>query len=200
MVETLAEHSGVPVYNGLTDDYHPTQALADLMTVEESFGGLEGRKLCFVGDGRNNVAVSLMIGCSKMGVDFTVACPKDLKPSEDVVEVCRGYGSESGSALEIIENPETAVEGADVIYTDVWASMGEEAKMEERRKILGPYQVNGDLMKRTGKKETIFMHCLPAVKGNEVTPEVIDGPQSKAWEEAENRKHTIKALMIATIL
>lgn len=200
MVETLAEHSGIPVYNGLTDDFHPTQALADLMTVEESFGGLEGRNLCFVGDGRNNVAISLMIGCAKMGVNFTVACPKDLAPPEDIVETCRGYASESGAAVEIVEDPDTAVEGADVIYTDVWASMGEEAKMEERRKILGPYQVNSGLMKKTGKAETIFMHCLPAVKGNEVTADVIDGPQSRAWDEAENRKHTIKALMIATIL
>jgi ornithine carbamoyltransferase len=200
MVETLAEHSGIPVYNGLTDDFHPTQALADLMTVEESFGGLEGRNLCFVGDGRNNVAISLMIGCAKMGVNFTVACPKDLAPREDIVESCRGYASESGAAVEIVEDPDTAVEGADVIYTDVWASMGEEAKMEERRKILGPYQVNSGLMKKTGKAETVFMHCLPAVKGNEVTADVIDGPQSRAWDEAENRKHTIKALMIATIL
>ncbi len=200
MVETLAEHSGIPVYNGLTDDFHPTQALADLMTVEESFGGLEGRNLCFVGDGRNNVAISLMIGCAKMGVNFTVASPKDLAPREDIVESCRGYASESGAAVEIVEDPDTAVEGADVIYTDVWASMGEEAKMEERRKILGPYQVNSGLMKKTGKAETVFMHCLPAVKGNEVTADVIDGPQSRAWDEAENRKHTIKALMIATIL
>ncbi|MFP4563737.1 MAG: ornithine carbamoyltransferase [Spirochaetia bacterium] len=200
MVETLAEHSGVPVYNGLTDEFHPTQALADLMTVEESFGGLEGRNLCFVGDGRNNVAVSLMIGCAKMGVNFTVACPEDLAPPEDIVETCRGYASESGGGIKIVEDPDTAVEGADVIYTDVWASMGEEAKMEERRKILGPYQVNSGLMKKTGKAETIFMHCLPAVKGNEVTADVIDGPQSRAWDEAENRKHTIKALMIATIL
>jgi ornithine carbamoyltransferase len=170
------------------------------MTVEENFGGLEGRKLCFVGDGRNNVAVSLMIGCSKMGVDFTVACPGSLRPSEGIVEICRGYASDSGSGIEIVEDPAEAVSGADVIYTDVWASMGEEAKMEERRKILGPYQVNGELMQKTGKAETIFMHCLPAVKGNEVTPDVIDGPQSRAWDEAENRKHTIKALMIATIL
>ena len=200
LVETLAEHSGVPVYNGLTDDFHPTQALADLMTVEESFGGLEGRKLCFVGDGRNNVAVSLMIGCAKMGVDFTVACPKDLSPPADIVETCRSYASESGSGIEIVEDPGSAVEGADVIYTDVWASMGEEEKMEERRKILSPYQVNDGLMKKTGKAETIFMHCLPAVKGNEVTPDIIDGHRSRAWDEAENRKHTIKALMIATIL
>ena len=200
VVEALAKYSGVPVYNGLTDDYHPTQALADLMTVEETFGELKGRKISFVGDGRNNVARSLMIGCAKTGAHFTAVSPKDLVPSEDVLAYCREQAGKTGSEIQVVNGPEEGVSGADVIYTDVWASMGEEEKLAERKAVLAPYQVNADLMKKTGKADTIFMHCLPAVKGNEVTAEVIDGPQSKAWDEAENRKHTIKALMLHTIL
>lgn len=200
IVETLAEYSGVPVYNGLTDSYHPTQALADLMTIEETFGELKGRRVAFVGDGRNNVAHSLMIGCAKTGVHYTAVSPEELRPSEEVVAYCRGIGKESGSEITVTDNPPEGVRGADVIYTDVWASMGEEEKMRERKALLGPYRVNADMMKQTGKDETVFMHCLPAVKGNEVTEDVIDGPASKAWDEAENRKHTIKAIMLATIL
>lgn len=200
VVETLAEYSGVPVYNGLTDAFHPTQALADLMTVEEAFGELKGRHVAFVGDGRNNVAHSLMIGCAKMGVHFTAVSPDSLMPSEEVFSYCREEAASSGAQITVTSDPDIGVSGADVIYTDVWASMGEEEKMKERKAILGPYQVTADLMKKTGKSDTIFMHCLPAVKGNEVTAEVIDGPQSKAWDEAENRKHTIKAIMLETIL
>lgn len=199
VVETLAQYAGVPVYNGLTDEFHPTQILADLMTIEEAFGSLLGRKTVFVGDGRNNVAVSLMIGCAKMGVSFVSVAPKELFPKKELIELARGFSEKSGSTITITDSVEEGVKGADVIYTDVWASMGEEAKLAERKKILGPYQVNRSLMEKTGKKETIFMHCLPAVKGMEVTAEIIDGPASWAWEEAENRKHTIKALMLATL-
>ena len=200
VVETLAEYSGVPVYNGLTDEYHPTQALADLMTVEETFGELKGRRIAFVGDGRNNVARSLMIGCAKTGAHFTAVSPESLVPSKEIVEYCRNAAKETGSEISVVGDPGEGVSGADVIYTDVWASMGEEEKLKERKAVLGPYQITSDLMQQTGRKDTIFMHCLPAVKGNEVTAEVIDGPQSKAWDEAENRKHTIKALMLETIL
>ncbi len=197
-VEKLAEYSGVPVYNGLTDRFHPTQILADLMTVEENFGRLKGVKLAFVGDGRNNVANSLLIGCSKTGVDFTVVAPESLFPDRELVAYAEEQGKKSGSRVEVTSSIE-GVKGADVIYTDVWVSMGEEDRQKERYKLLKPYQVNDDLMAKTGKSETIFMHCLPAVKGNEVTFEVIEGPASRVWDEAENRKHTIKAIMLATI-
>jgi len=196
--ETLAKYSGVPVFNGLTDEFHPTQALADIMTLEESFGPSKGKKLCFVGDGRNNVARSLMVICSKMGINFTVVTPALLNPDWPLVERCAPLSAASGAKIRITDNLDE-VEGADAIYTDVWASMGEEAKKEERVKLLLPYQVNQALMNKTGRKDAIFLHCLPAVKGEEVTPEVIDGPQSRAWDEAENRKHTIKALMLAAL-
>ncbi|HOJ88940.1 MAG TPA: ornithine carbamoyltransferase [Pseudothermotoga sp.] len=199
-VEALAKYSGVPVYNGLTDVYHPTQVLADLMTVQEAFGKLKNVKLVFMGDGRNNMANSLMIGCAKMGMHYVICSPKELKPEENLLKTCLSVAQETEAKIEIIEDPEKAIEGADVIYTDVWASMGEESKQQERERLLRPYQVNETLMKRTGKKESIFLHCLPAVKGQEVTFEVIEGKQSRVWDEAENRKHTIKALMIATLL
>jgi ornithine carbamoyltransferase len=199
MVEALAEYSGVPVYNGLTDLYHPTQILADLMTVEEVFGRLKGIKLVFVGDGRNNVARSLLIGCTKLGANYTVVAPKDLQPDAETVKLCQGYAGQSGSKIDITSDVAKGVKDADVLYTDVWVSMGEEEKSKERLERLGPYQVNGKMMEATGKRETIFMHCLPAVKGNEVAFEVIESPASKVWDEAENRKHTIKAVMLATI-
>ena len=196
--EILAKYSGVPVYNGLTDDYHPTQALADIMTLEEKFGDFKGRKLCFVGDGRNNVARSLLVICSKLGVNFTIITPASLAPDWELIQKCTPLFKASGANIHINEKPE-AVEGADALYTDVWTSMGEEDKKEERKKLLQPYQVNQALMDKTGKKDTVFLHCLPAVKGEEVTADVIDGPQSLAWDEAENRKHTIKAIMLATL-
>jgi len=196
--ETLAKYSGVPVYNGLTDEFHPTQALADIMTLEESFGQNGEKKLCFVGDGRNNVARSLMVICSKMGVNFTVITPAELNPDWPLVEKCAPLSAASGAKIRVTDNLDE-VEGANAIYTDVWASMGEEAKKEERVQLLQPYQVNQALMNKTGRKDTIFLHCLPAIKGEEVTPDVIDGPQSRAWDEAENRKHTIKAIMLATL-
>jgi len=198
-VETLAARSGVPVYNGLTDDFHPTQVLADLMTVEERFGSLAGRRLAFCGDGRNNVARTLLIGCAKMGLHVAIVSPTALFPDKAVVEEARGLAATTGSEIRITERVEFGVENADVIYTDVWASMGEEEKLAERTRLLAPYQVNAALMAKTGKRETVFLHCLPAVKGSEVSAEVIEGPQSLVWDEAENRKHTIKALMLATL-
>ena len=199
-VEILAEYSGVPVYNGLTDLCHPTQVLADLMTIEENFGRLKGIKLVFMGDGRNNMARSLMIGSAKMGLDYTIVAPRQLWPDEEFIEKAEEIAKETGAKIEITESVEEGVKGADVIYTDVWASMGEEDKLEERIKLLKPYQVNEKVFEMTGKEDSIFMHCLPAVKGQEVTFEVIEGKRSRVWEEAENRKHTIKALMIATLL
>ena len=197
-VEILSEYSGVPVYNGLTDDYHPTQFLADIMTVEEYFGTLKDKKLTYTGDGRNNVANSLLIGCAKLGVNITIASPETLFPSKEIVSMSEKFASDSGSIIEITDDPVKGVKNADVIYTDVWASMGEEDKLAERIKLLKSYQVNSTLMKSTGT-QTIFLHCLPAVKGNEVTAEIIDGPLSEAWNQAENRKHTIKAIMLATL-
>jgi ornithine carbamoyltransferase len=196
--ETLAKFSGVPVYNGLTDSFHPTQALADMMTLEENFGPSAGKTLCFVGDGRNNVARSLMVICSKLGTHFTVICPGALNPDPGLVKTCEPLAVASGARIRITEDL-AAVEGADAVYTDVWASMGEEDKKEERRRLLSPYQVNQALMDRTGRKDSIFLHCLPAIKGEEVTAGVIDGAQSRAWDEAENRKHTIKAVMLASL-
>ena len=197
-VEALAKYAGVPVWNGLTDEYHPTQILADLLTMREHFGYLKGLNFVYAGDGRNNMANSLMIGMSKMGVNFTIIAPKVLWPAEELVELCRGYAAEAGSTVTISEDTD-AVAGADVIYTDVWASMGEEAKTAERVALLRPYQVNAALMKKTGKDSTVFLHCLPAVKGNEVTEEVFESPASLVFDEAENRMHTIKAVMVATL-
>ena len=194
----LAETSGVPVWNGLTDDYHPTQALATLMTVREHFGSLKGRKIVYLGDGRNNVANSLLIGCAKVGVDIVICGPEDLWPKDKLVRRCKEYAKESGSKVQITDDLK-AVKGADVLYTDVWISMGEEKKEQERERISKPYQVNADLMKMTGKPDTIFLHCLPAVKGKEVTEEVFESKASLVFEEAENRLHTIKAIMVATL-
>jgi ornithine carbamoyltransferase len=198
-VEILAKYSNVPVYNGLTDLYHPTQALADMMTLQENFNGFKGKKLVYIGDGRNNVASSLMIICAKLGTHFTVITPAELNPAEDLREKCAVFAKASGAVITVTSDLE-AVKDAHALYTDVWAAMGEENKKEERARLLSPYQVNQALMKKTGKKKTIFLHCLPAVKGEEVTAEVIDGPQSRAWDQAENRKHTIKAVMLATLI
>ena len=198
-VEVLAEYSGVPVYNGLTDVYHPTQILADLLTVEEEFGSLKGRKICFVGDGRNNVANSLMIGCAKMGVHFTVLAPAALYPEQGLVDRSRVFAERSGADISVSSDIDKAMDGVDAVYTDVWVSMGEEDKLKERMDLLTPFRVTQELMERTHKEESIFLHCLPAVKGNEVTFDVIEGPSSRVFDEAENRKHTIKALMVATL-
>ncbi|TCW60630.1 ornithine carbamoyltransferase [Treponema sp. J25] len=197
-VEILAKYAGVPVYNGLTDTYHPTQVLADIMTLEEDFGDCRGKKLCFVGDGRNNVARSLMIICAKLGVHYTVVCPSELQPDAATVALCKEYARESGASIQV-SSERDAVEGAHALYTDVWVSMGEESLREQRIRLLTPYRVDESLMARTGRSDTIFLHCLPAVKGEEVSYEVIEGPTSRVWDEAENRKHTIKAILLATL-
>ena len=198
-VELLAKHSGVPVYNGLTDLYHPTQVLADLLTILEEFGTLKGIKLVYVGDGRNNMANSLLIGSGKMGLDFTVVAPKDLWPDEELVKYAEECCKESQGSITITDNVSEGVKDAQAIYTDVWISMGEESQKKSRIEMLSPYQVNQELMEATGNKETIFLHCLPAVKDMEVTFDVIEGNQSRVWDEAENRKHTIKAIMLASL-
>jgi len=197
-VEKLAKYSGVPVWNGLTDLYHPTQILADFLTLKEQFGKLSGLHLIFVGDGRNNMANSLMIGSGKLGINFTILAPKSLWPEGELVKTCKEYADAAGSTITITDNIE-AVKGADAIYTDVWCSMGEEDLAAERIALLRPYQVNQALMEKTGKKETIFLHCLPAVKGNEVTEDVFEKHSEVVFDEAENRMHTIKAVMVATL-
>lgn len=197
-VDTLAKYSGVPVWNGLTDTYHPTQILADFLTLKEQFGTLKGLKLVFVGDGRNNMANSLMIGCSKVGIDFTILAPKSLWPTEELVATCMEYAKESESTIMMSENLD-AVKGADAIYTDVWCSMGEEDKAKERIELLSPYQVNEQLFQKTGKASTIFLHCLPAIKGMEVTEDIFEQFADVVFDEAENRMHTIKAVMVATL-
>ena len=197
-VEKLAKYSGVPVWNGLTDDYHPTQILADFLTLKEHFVYLKGLKLVYMGDGRNNMANSLMIGSAKVGIDFVIIAPKELWPSEELVDLCKGYAKESGCTITVTDDT-NAVENADAIYTDVWCSMGEEDKAAERVALLRPYQVNKELFAKTNKDTTVFLHCLPAVKGNEVTEDVFEAEYSLVFDEAENRMHTIKAVMVATL-
>ncbi|HEY9594256.1 MAG TPA: ornithine carbamoyltransferase [Spirochaetia bacterium] len=198
-VEVLAQRSGVPVYNGLTDEWHPTQVLADLMTVEEAFGSLKGHTLVFVGDGRNNVANTLLVGCAQMGVNVRIVAPPSLSPAPAHVEWALGMGKKMGSRVDVTSDIAAGLKGADAVYTDVWVSMGEEEKSQERIALLSPFQVNDALMEKTGNPDAIFLHCLPAVKGKEVTESVIEGPRSRVWDEAENRKHTIKAMMLATL-
>ncbi len=197
-VEALAKFSGIPVINGLTDDFHPTQVLADIMTLKENFGNLKGLTLCFCGDGRNNMARSLMLICAKFGINFSIFAPKELFPDEEIINICSPFAKESGSKISISDEI-SVVKGADCLYTDVWVSMGEESLKEERTKLLKPYQVNKNLMAATGKSSTIFLHCLPAVKNQEVTEDVFESNASKVWDQAENRKHTIKAIMLALI-
>jgi len=197
-VENLVIYSGVPVINGLTDEYHPTQVLADIMTLEENFGPCKGKKICFVGDGRNNVARSLLVICSKLGINFSIITPAALSPEWALLDKCVPLSAETGAKIRITDKLDE-VGGADAIYTDVWVSMGEEEKRAQREKLLRPYQVNQELMEKIGRRDAIFLHCLPAVKGEEVTAEIIDGPRSRAWDQAENRKHTIKAIMLAVL-
>jgi ornithine carbamoyltransferase len=200
MAEELAQWAGVPVWNGLTDVDHPTQVLADFLTLQENFGKqLKGLSLTYVGDGRNNMANALMIGCAKLGIHFTIGSPKELFPDPTLMDKCKRAAQISGAVVKAVEDPGESVKEADAIYTDVWVSMGEEDQKDVRVKLLKPYQVNADLMKATGKASTIFLHCLPAVKGCEVTEDVFESPASKVFDEAENRMHTIKAVMVATI-
>jgi len=211
-VETLAKFSGVPVWNGLTDDFHPTQILADLMTIQENFGRLKGLKVAYVGDGRNNVANSLMLGCAKAGVNYVNCTPVELTPDPVLVKEACGVARRNGATVEIVNDPVKGVSGANVLYTDVWVSMGEEAKKETRLGLLRPYQVNMDLVKATGNAggELIFLHCLPAFHDHEtavtaecgaleVTDDVFEAPFSKVFDEAENRMHTIKALYVSAL-
>ena len=194
-VETLARYAGIPVYNGLTDTRHPTQVLADLLTIREHYGALDGVSLAYVGDARNNVATSLMVGCSMAGVGCTLVAPSELQPAPELVAACRNG---AGASLTVSADLD-AVGGADVVYTDVWASMGEEDREAARLQLLAGYQVNDALMGRAADT-AIFMHDLPAVKGNEVTHGVFESSRSMVWEQAENRKHTAKALMLATLV
>ena len=209
-VETLAEFAGVPVWNGLTDTWHPTQVLADLLTVRESFGRLKGRGLAFVGDGRNNMANSLMIGCAKTGMDFRIVAPAALHPAPQLVETARGIAAETGARISVTDSVEEGVDGVHAVYTDVWASMGEEDKIQERIALLKPYKVTCHMMQATGRQEAIFLHCLPSFHNLEtetakrfpeiceVEDEVFEGGWSRVFDEAENRVHTIKAVMVAT--
>lgn len=209
-VVELAEHAGVPVWNGLTDRYHPTQILADFLTVKEKFGYLKGIRFAYVGDGRNNMANSLMVGASKMGMDFRIVGPDGLVPEEEICQACEGYAAESGATITFTSDVAEGVANADVIYTDVWASMGEEDQIETRIGMLKPYQVNKKMMDLTNNPECIFLHCLPAFHDQktllaqqypeicEVTDEVFSSDQSKVFDQAENRMHTIKAVMVAT--
>ena len=215
-VELLAKYSGVPVWNGLTDLYHPTQVLADWMTIEEHVKKpLHEVKFVYVGDARNNMGNSLMIGCAKMGMHFVGIAPKELFPSEELVGKMRELCKETGGKIELSDSID-AVEGADVIYTDVWVSMGEEAQFEERIRLLEPYRVTMDMLKKTGNPDVIFEHCLPSfhdletsvgrdiyerfgLTEMEVSDEVFRSKHSVVFDEAENRMHTIKAVMVATM-
>lgn len=216
IVETLAENAGVPVWNGLTTEFHPTQMLADVMTVEENFGHLDGIKLVFMGDARNNVANSLMVVCSKMGMHFVSCGPKELWPDAKLVEQCKNIAKETGATITMTEDVEEASKEADVIYTDVWVSMGEPDEVwNERIQLLSPYQVNDKVMSHA-KDNAIFLHCLPSfhdlnttigkeiytkygLKEMEVTDSVFTSEKSKVFDEAENRLHTIKAVVYATM-
>ncbi|MFO7586711.1 MAG: ornithine carbamoyltransferase [Gemmatimonadota bacterium] len=217
-VEILAEHAGVPVWNGLTDEYHPTQVLADVMTMVEHAGrGPEGLAYCYLGDARNNVGNSLMIGGSRLGMDVRLCAPRDLWPAESLVERCRGFAAESGARLTLTESVEEGVRGADFLYTDVWVSMGEpEERWAERIATLRPYQVNRRTIELAGNPDVKFLHCLPAfhdrrtavgerifqehgLDGVEVTDDVFESDASIVFDQAENRMHTIKAIMVATL-
>jgi len=189
----LVKYSRVPVINGLSDFTHPCQGLADLFTIYEKKGRFEGLKLAYVGDG-NNVAHSLLYGCSKVGMNITLACPKGYEPNSEVVVEAKAEGRRSGCKVIVTKDPKEAVRGADVIYTDVWASMGKEKEREQRIKTFKPYQINGKLV-RGAKKDYLFMHCLPAHRGEEVTDEVADSKNSVIFDQAENRLHTQKAVM-----
>lgn len=212
VVEGLARYSGVPVWNGLTDSYHPTQVLADLMTMQENFGRLRGLTLAFVGDGRNNVANTLMIGCAKAGVNFVNVTLPELMPSAELVEQTRAIAARNGASITIGHDPVADVRGANALYTDVWVSMGEEEQKASRMALLSPYQVNARLVEATGNRDNglIFLHCLPAFHDDqttitsetgalEVSDEVFEAPYSKVFDQAENRMHTIKALMVSAL-
>ena len=216
IVEDLAANAGVPVWNGLTTEFHPTQMLADIMTAEENFGNMKGKKLVFMGDAGNNVGNSLMVVCAKLGINFVACGPAKQMPSAELIETFRKIAAENGSTVEITEDVKEGTKGAHVIYTDIWVSMGEPAELwAERIKLLEPYRVTKEVM-ANADPEAIFMHCLPSfhdtnttigadiakqfgVTEMEVADEVFEGPQSRVFDEAENRMHTIKAVMYATL-
>ena len=216
IVEELAKYAGVPVWNGLTNEYHPTQMLADLLTIREHLGRVEGVKLVYMGDARYNMGNSLMILCAKMGMNFVACAPKKYFPNEALVKECEAFAKESGATITLTEDVKEGTKGADVIYTDVWVSMGEPDEVwEERIKELSPYKVTKEVMENAGS-QAIFLHCLPAfhdlettigkemgerfgIKDMEVTDEVFESEQSVVFDEAENRMHTIKAVMAATL-
>ncbi|MBR4447783.1 ornithine carbamoyltransferase [Methanobrevibacter sp.] len=192
-VEELAKHSDVPVINGLTDLEHPCQALADMLTIKEHLGDWEGRKICFVGDG-NNVSNSLLLIAPLLGMDMSMACPKGYEPKESILKTAQEYASENNTEITITDDIGLALQNVDVVFTDVWVSMGDEAETEQRKIDFAPFQVNSDLMS-LANEGALFMHCLPAVRGQEVTADVIDGPQSVIYDEAENRMHAQKAVL-----
>jgi ornithine carbamoyltransferase len=192
-VEELAANASIPVINGLTDSAHPCQALADVMTIRERFGRLEGLKVVYLGDG-NNVCASLMVACAKLGMEFVSATPPGYRPDEEVVRIAR----DAGGTVELSDDPRVAVEGADVLYTDVWTSMGQEAEREQRLQDLAGFGIDAGLVKRAGDS-AIVLHCLPAHYGEEITENVLYGPQSAVWDQAENRLHAQKALMALVI-
>jgi ornithine carbamoyltransferase len=192
-VEQLAEYASVPVINGLSDKFHPCQALADYLTIWDKLARFQGVNLTFVGDG-NNVAHSLLVGGAKLGVNVTIACPVGYEPDEDVLTIAREAAAESGSRIRILHDPVEAVADADVVYTDVWASMGQEAEAEQRKVVFASYQVNAALVAKA-RPGAIVMHDLPAHRGEEITDEVMDGPQSVVFDQAENRMHAQKAVL-----
>jgi len=196
-VEELAANSSIPIINALTDDHHPCQALADAMTLEESLGDLRGRRVAFVGDG-NNVAHSLIQAAGYLGFTLAIATPEGYRPDPAIVAAGRGHGEESGGRIELVTEPRDAVRDADAVYTDVWASMGKEAERDERRRIFAGYTVDAAMMASAGPG-AIFLHCLPAHRGDEVTDAVMDGPQSRVWDQAENRIYTEQAVLYALI-
>ena len=192
-VEELAKYADVPVINGLTDLEHPCQALADMLTIKEHLGDWEGKKICFVGDG-NNVSNSLLLISPLLGMDMSMACPKGYEPNENILKIANEYASENGTEITVTDDIGVALENVDAVFTDVWVSMGDEAEKAQREKDFAPFQVNSDLMS-LANDGAIFLHCLPAVRGQEVTSDVIDGPQSVVYDEAENRMHAQKAVL-----
>ena len=217
MVEELAEFSGVPVWNGLTDEWHPTQMIADFLTIQENFGTVEGITVAYCGDGRNNMANSLLVTGAILGANMRIVAPKELQPEEEIVKMAEGFAEKSGAQLMITDDVDKGVDGADVLYSDVWVSMGEEDKFEERIKLLKPYQINMEMVEKTHNTDRlVFLHCLPAfhdtntvygeqmkerfgITEMEVTDEVFRSKYARQFDQAENRMHSIKAIMAATL-
>ena len=217
MVEELAEFSGVPVWNGLTDEWHPTQMIADFLTIQENFGTVEGITVAYCGDGRNNMANSLLVTGAILGANMRIVAPKELQPEEEIVKMAEGFAEKSGAQLMITDDVDKGLDGADVLYSDVWVSMGEEDKFEERIKLLKPYQINMEMVEKTHNTDRlIFLHCLPAfhdtntvygeqmkerfgITEMEVTDEVFRSKYARQFDQAENRMHSIKAIMAATL-